>query len=55
MNTGTIREDAALDTDAFDAGEASWAERLAEAASDYETIGAEAAAGLGCDGCQGTI
>ena len=48
---GTLRDDVALDTEPFDASQARWAERLAEAASDYETIGAEAIAGLGCDGC----
>ena len=51
---GTVRDDA-FESDTFDTGQASWAERLAEAADDYETIGAEAAAGLGCDLCQGTI
>ncbi len=48
---GMLRDDIASDTEAFDTGQARWAERLAEAASDYETIGAEAIAGLGCDGC----
>jgi len=48
---GMHRDDLALDAEPFDAGQARWAERLAEAASDYETIGAEAIAGLGCDGC----
>jgi len=44
-------DDIALDSTGFDADPACWAERLAEAASDYETIGAEAIAGLGCDRC----
>ena len=48
---GMRHDDIASDTEAFDTGPARWAERLAEAASDYETIGAEAIAGLGCDEC----
>ena len=51
---GMRRDDLAIDTEPLDAGQARWSERLAEAASDYETIGTEAIAGLGCDQCQGT-